>query len=89
MEQDLSALEARLERLLDVVRKLSEHNQALRVELEQTRTHNAAMRARMGEARSRVQAVLDRLPVGEAPSLSLGLPADPAALEAVRAVSAH
>jgi uncharacterized protein (TIGR02449 family) len=71
MDQDLTALETRLERLLEAVRKLSEHNQSLRAELEQARAVNLKLNARMGEARSRVLDILERLPVAEP---SAGLP---------------
>ena len=81
MDQDLSELEGRVEQLLGVVRKLAEHNQALRAELDQAASQRARLQARMGEARTRVQAVLDRLPRGDEAQLALGLNPEPASLE--------
>jgi len=77
MEQDLSELEARIAQLLTVVRRLSEHNQTLRAELEQATALQCQLKARMGEARTRVQAVLDRLPRHDDSQLPLGLGQDP------------
>jgi cell division protein ZapB len=89
MDQDLIALEARLERLLDVVRKLSEHNQSLRAELEQARATNLSLSARMGEARSRIQAILDRLPAAEAGASPLSLPLEAAGNDSARPIATH
>lgn len=88
MDQDLTALETRLERLLEAVRKLSEHNQSLRAELEQTRAVNLKLNARMGEARSRVQAILERLPAAE-PSGVLPRALEASGTEAARAAATH
>ncbi|MEY4862969.1 MAG: hypothetical protein RLZ51_1064 [Pseudomonadota bacterium] len=77
MDQDLSELEARISQLLTVVRRLSEHNQTLRAELEQATAMHSQLKARMGEARTRVQAVLDRLPRHDESQLPLGLGPDP------------
>lgn len=77
MDQDLSELEGRIEQLLGVVRKLAEQNQTLRAERDQACAQKTRLQARMGEARSRVQAVLDRLPGGDETQLALGLSAEP------------
>lgn len=89
MDQDLSELEGRIEQLLSVVRKLAEQNQSLRAELDQATTQRARLQARMGEARTRVQAVLDRLPRGEDAQLALGLNPEPSPLEASDSPGAH
>ena len=89
MDQDLSELEGRIEQLLGVVRKLAEQNQSLRAELDQAATQRARLQARMGEARTRVQAVLDRLPRGDEAQLALGLNPEPSSLEASDSPGAH
>jgi len=89
MDQDLSELEGRIEQLLGVVRKLAEQNQSLRAELDQAATQRAWLQARMGEARTRVQAVLDRLPRGDEAQLALGLNPEPLPIEASDSQGAH
>ncbi|MFN5509786.1 MAG: hypothetical protein ACK49H_00815 [Burkholderiales bacterium] len=89
MDQDLSELEGRIEQLLGIVRKLAEQNQLLRAELDQASTQKARLQARMGEARTRVQAVLDRLPQGDEAQLALGLNPEPASFDATDGQGAH
>jgi cell division protein ZapB len=88
MDQDLTALEARLERLLEAVRKLSEHNQSLRAELEQARAAHLSLSNRMGDARSRVQAILDRLPAGDG-AATLALPLEGSGTDGARTIATH
>ena len=87
MDQDLSELEARIEQLLAVVRRLSEQNQSMRADLEQASTKHTQLKARMGEARTRVQAVLDRLPRNDEAQLPLGLVAETPSMDPGRDAS--
>jgi cell division protein ZapB len=66
MEDDLQALQERIERLLQGVRRLADENRRLKAELVESREARQRMERRMSEARTRVEAVLSRLPaVGE------------------------
>jgi uncharacterized protein (TIGR02449 family) len=62
MDEDLQALQERVERLLAVARRLSDENRGLRAELAELRDAKLQMEHRMSEARSRVEAALSRLP---------------------------
>jgi cell division protein ZapB len=62
MDEDLQALQERVDRLLQVARRLSDENRALRAELAELRDAKLQMERRMSEARSRVEAALSRLP---------------------------
>jgi cell division protein ZapB len=62
MDQDLQALQERVDRLLQVSRRLSDENRTLRAELAELRDAKLQMERRMSEARSRVEAALSRLP---------------------------
>jgi uncharacterized protein (TIGR02449 family) len=62
MENELQALQERVERVLQGARRLADDNRRLRVELAQARDARQQMERRMDEARSRVEAALSRLP---------------------------
>ncbi len=63
MNEELALLLDRTQQLLAITRKLSDDNAALRQQLEQARTAQESMQARMDEARSRVETALARLPI--------------------------
>ncbi len=63
MNEELALLLDRTQQLLAITRKLSDDNAALRQQLEQARTAQQSMQARMDEARSRVETALARLPI--------------------------
>lgn len=62
MDEELQALQERIERLLRGSGRLAQENQVLRAELADLRTAQQQMVDRMTEARKRVEAVLSRLP---------------------------
>jgi predicted nucleic acid-binding Zn-ribbon protein len=62
MEEELQALQGRIERLLQGSRRLAEENRRLHAELFDSREACVRMERRMSEARGRVQAALSRLP---------------------------
>jgi uncharacterized protein (TIGR02449 family) len=68
MEEDLQALQQRIERLLANARRLAEENQRLRAELADCTESRHRLEGRMLAARQRVEAALARLPaaVGDA-----------------------
>lgn len=63
MKEEIDALSVRIERLLGLMKKLSDENGRLRGELTQSQTQQALMEKRMNEARVRVEAALARLPL--------------------------
>jgi uncharacterized protein (TIGR02449 family) len=63
MEEELQALQERIDRLLQGSRRLADDNRRLQAELLESREARLRLERRMGEARSRVEAALSRLPV--------------------------
>lgn len=61
VHQELVALSQQLDRLLDTVRRLTEENRSLRHSQEQLSGERAGLMARNGQARSRVEAMIQRL----------------------------
>jgi cell division protein ZapB len=59
--QELEALGRQVDRLLDTVRRLSEENRSLRHSQEQLAGERASLLARNEHARSRVEAMIQRL----------------------------
>ena len=62
MEDDLQALQERIERLLQGARRLADDNRRLRAELAESHDARERLERRMDEARQRVEAALSRLP---------------------------
>ncbi|MBD8881074.1 MULTISPECIES: TIGR02449 family protein [Rhodanobacter] len=58
---ELEALGRQVDRLLDTVRRLSEENRSLRHSQEQLSGERASLLARNEQARSRVEAMIQRL----------------------------
>ena len=58
---ELAALAQQLDRLLDTVRRLTEENRSLRQSQEQLSGERAGLLARNEQARSRVEAMIQRL----------------------------
>ncbi len=58
---ELAALGVQLDRLLDMVRRLTEENRSLRHSQEQLANERAGLMARNEQARSRVEAMIQRL----------------------------
>ena len=61
VKQELAALGEQVDRLLDTVRRLSEENRSLRHSQEQLASERAGLMARNEQARSRVEAMIQRL----------------------------
>jgi len=61
VKQEIAALGEQLDRLLDMVRRLSEENRSLRHSQEQLASERAGLMARNEQARSRVEAMIQRL----------------------------
>ncbi|MDW2980276.1 MAG: TIGR02449 family protein [Rhodanobacter sp.] len=61
VHQELAALTQQLDRLLDTVRRLAEENRSLRQSQEQLSGERAGLLARNEQARSRVEAMIQRL----------------------------
>jgi uncharacterized protein (TIGR02449 family) len=62
MEDELQALQERIERLLHGARRLADENRRLAAELAEAREARQRIERRMTEARARVEAALSRLP---------------------------
>ena len=62
MEDDLQALQERIERLLQGAGRLADENRRLKAELAESREARQRVERRMSEARTRVEAALSRLP---------------------------
>jgi cell division protein ZapB len=60
-EQSLQAIDARVDRLLELCRTLQEENRSLRHSQEQLANERAQLIARNEQARSRVEAMILRL----------------------------
>jgi cell division protein ZapB len=58
---DLSEISGRLDRLVDLVQRLSEENRSLRTSQEQLNVERANLLAKNEQARSRVEAMIVRL----------------------------
>ncbi|MGH8122450.1 MAG: TIGR02449 family protein [Rudaea sp.] len=58
---DLADISGRLDRLLDIVRRLSEENRSLRTSQEQLNAERQSLLAKNEQARSRVEAMIVRL----------------------------
>lgn len=63
MKEEIDALIVRIDRLLGLMRKLTEENKRLHADLETSQQQKADMEKRMNEARVRVEAALARLPL--------------------------
>jgi len=61
VKQELAVISEQLDRLLDVVRRLTEENRSLRHSQEQLANERAGLMARNEQARSRVEAMIQRL----------------------------
>ena len=61
VKNELAALGEQVDRLLDAVRRLSEENRSLRHSQEQLASERAGLMARNEQARSRVEAMIQRL----------------------------
>ena len=61
VHQELVSLSQQLDRLLDTVRRLTEENRSLRHSQEQLSGERAGLMARNEQARSRVEAMIQRL----------------------------
>ncbi|TAL75914.1 MAG: TIGR02449 family protein [Rhodanobacter sp.] len=61
VQQELDALSRQVDRLLDTVRRLSEENRSLRHSQDQLAGERANLLARNDQARSRVEAMIQRL----------------------------
>ncbi|WP_343881896.1 TIGR02449 family protein [Rhodanobacter caeni] len=61
VQQELAALAQQLDRLLETVRRLTEENRSLRHSQEQLSGERAGLMARNELARSRVEAMIQRL----------------------------
>jgi len=70
MDQELKELGDRVDRVLEISRRLADENATLRDQLAAARVANEQMQQRIAEARARVEAALSRLPV-----VTLGEPA--------------
>ncbi|HEV2541046.1 MAG TPA: TIGR02449 family protein [Frateuria sp.] len=60
-QQELATLNQQLDRLLELVRRLQEENRSLRHSQEQLASERAGLMARNDQARSRVEAMIQRL----------------------------
>ena len=60
-QQELATLNHQLDRLLELVRRLQEENRSLRHSQEQLASERAGLMARNDQARSRVEAMIQRL----------------------------
>lgn len=61
MQQELAALAKQVDRLLDNLRRLTDENRSLRQSQEQLSGERAGLLARNEQARSRVEAMIQRL----------------------------
>lgn len=61
IQHEVNALARQIDRLLDTVRRLSEENRSLRHSQEQLTSERAGLVARNEQARSRVEAMIQRL----------------------------
>jgi len=61
LANELAEISGRLDRLLELVHRLTEENRSLRVSQEQLNTERANLMAKNEQARSRVEAMIVRL----------------------------
>jgi cell division protein ZapB len=61
LQQELAALNQQADRLIEMVRRLSEENRSLRHSQEQLSGERAGLMARNEQARGRVEAMIQRL----------------------------
>lgn len=61
LQQELAALNQQADRLIEMVRRLSEENRSLRHSQEQLSSERAGLMARNEQARGRVEAMIQRL----------------------------
>lgn len=61
VHQELAALSQQVDRLLDAMRRLAEENRSLRQSQDQLSGERAGLLARNEQARSRVEAMIQRL----------------------------
>ena len=61
VQQELAALSLQLDRVLEAMRRLTEENRSLRHSQEQLSGERAGLLARNEQARSRVEAMIQRL----------------------------
>ena len=61
VRHEIAALDRQVERLLEIVRRLHEENRSLRHSQEQLTSERAGLVARNEQARSRVEAMIQRL----------------------------
>jgi cell division protein ZapB len=61
VQQELAILNQQLDRVLELVRRLQEENRSLRHSQEQLAGERAGLMARNDQARSRVEAMIQRL----------------------------
>ena len=62
MENELAALEERIDRLAQLVRRLRDENSGLREAHRSAQAENAALRVKVDNASTRLQKLLERLP---------------------------
>jgi len=63
MNQEVDQLGERIDRMLQVVRRLADENANLRDQLAASRNANEQLQQRIAEARARVESALARLPL--------------------------
>ena len=63
MDQEIQGLGEQIERLLAITRKLGEENSQLKAQASAAQSATDAMKAKMAEARQRVESALSRLPL--------------------------
>jgi uncharacterized protein (TIGR02449 family) len=80
MDEDLQALAHRIDRLLESMHRLTDDNLALRSELARSHARQADLESRISEARTRVQATLDRIPGGVTTTLDTPVASAPDAV---------
>jgi len=61
VQHEIAALSQQLDRLIEMVRRLNEENRSLRHSQEQLANDRAGLMARNEQARSRVEAMIQRL----------------------------
>jgi uncharacterized protein (TIGR02449 family) len=63
MDQEVEQLGERIERMLQLVRRLADENANLRDQLQASRGASEQLQQRIAEARARVESALARLPL--------------------------
>lgn len=62
MEAEIAALDERLQQLIALTQRLRQDNGALRQQLAQAQDENKRLRDRASQARTRLEALVERLP---------------------------